>query len=150
MYIAQSVSCQKSYDFISCVRIRYKLTSALWILFVLQNSVVNIFCRNANPEGEVVSETGAGSDIHGCSEVMRYNWCVRSCYVSSSINGCNTIHVSSTSSDQNVQKMSERLELGYVKSKQVSGSGGDCISITGDTSASCDLAVTMLLHSDHG
>jgi hypothetical protein len=102
--------------------------------------VVTTFVKNANPGDDMVSDTGAGNDIQGCSEDMRYIWYVRSCCVNSSINSDHALHVYSISSDQNVYSMSQSLEMGYIQSKEFN-EGGDFISISGDTRASYDLCV---------
>jgi hypothetical protein len=66
----------------------------------------NDFCQNDNPGCAVVSDTGAGSDIQGCSEDVRYIWYVRSCYINSSVYSVQTLHFRSVSIDQTVYSKS--------------------------------------------
>jgi len=100
----------------------------------------NDFCQNANSEGDMVSDTGAGNDIQGCSEDMRYIWYVRSCCVNSCINSGHALHVHSISCDQNDYSMSQSLETVYIHNKEVN-EGGDFIRISGDTRGCYDLSV---------
>ena len=64
------------------------------------------FCQNDNPGGAVVSDTGAGNDIQGCSEDVRYIWYVRSCYIINSVCSVQTLHFRSVSIDQSVYSVS--------------------------------------------